>query len=105
MKADRETTRVMPDSADIVRAMRDLEDDIHGLGSMTHILSNMLDDALVELRPGERVRVPEPGGLLTVRLGHQELELLCFAWNDVTARANRLLQKFEAACEGKAVAS
>lgn len=89
----------------IASAMRDLEDDICSLLNMTRILAELLDDTLVEFGPGgTRVGMPKKGETLKVMIGHDEMEMLSFAWNDVINRTVRLKDNYYRAFDAEVLA-
>lgn len=87
--------------AAVAAAMRDLEGDICSLLSMARILGDLLDSDLVGFQNGRRISSPARGQTMTVYLGHDQVDYLSFAWNDVINRAVRLKEKFYAAHDGE----
>ncbi len=89
----------------IASAMRDLEDDICSLLNMARILAELLDETLVEFGPGgTRIGMPKKGEALKVMIGHDEMEMLSFAWNDVINRTVRLKENYYQAWNAKVLA-
>ncbi|MBX3584306.1 MAG: hypothetical protein KF810_20685 [Rhizobiaceae bacterium] len=80
--------------AAVATAMRDLEDDVCSLLNMARILGDLLDGDLVSYEGDKKISIPEPGGVMTVHLGYEQVECLSFAWNDVIKRALHLKAKF-----------
>lgn len=80
-------------------AVRDLEDDICSLLNMARILGDLLDNDLVSFEGGKKIHAPKRGQTMTVCLGHDQVDCLHFAWNDVISRAFHLKRKFYAAIE------
>lgn len=81
----------------VADAMRNLEDDICSLLNMARILAELLDQDLVGYEDGKKVQMPDRGKTMKVYLGHDQMECLSFAWNDVINRALRLKTRFYAA--------
>lgn len=81
----------------VADAMRNLEDDICSLLNMARILADMLDNDLVGYQDGKKVHIPERGKTMEVYIGHDQMECLSFAWNDVINRAVRLKTRFYSA--------
>jgi len=89
--------------AAVAAAMRALEDDVCSLCNMAQILGDLLDHSLVGLADdGKRQQMPEKGSVMKVYLGHQDMEMLSFAWNDVIGRSLRLRDKYSKAWDGVA---
>ena len=81
---------------EVANAMLSLEHDIACLSSMAQILGMLLDDHLVD----------EDGSasgkeLYRILLGNKDMDMLSFAWNDVTARACRIDRAFHEAVKGR----
>lgn len=95
------TAEGMPKStksdADMADNMRALEGDVCALLNMARIMTDMLEDTLVGYENGAKIYSPPKGGVMTVKLGFEELEKLSFAWNDVVERAWSLRKKYYAA--------
>lgn len=83
----------------VASAMLNLEDDICSLLNMARILGDLLDQDLVGYEEGRKIQMPERGKAMKVYLGHDQMECLSFAWNDVINRAVRLKTRFYAAYE------
>lgn len=96
-----------PTDEAIVSAMRALEGPIHSLTMAAEIMGDMLDDDLVEVdfNTGEKRGCPREGCNLTVILTRGQLERLCFMWNDVIVRANKVQRAYFAALDGKEIAA
>ena len=85
----------------VADAMRDLEHDVCCLVHMARILGDMLDHDLVEF-DGDGRKGPSRGQTIKVILGHDQLEHLSFAWNDVINRARLLKDRYYAAFDAGA---
>lgn len=95
--ATRATAEGMP-KPNPVSDLCDLEGLLCDLASMSRILADLLDRELVDpLRSGS--------GNWSIQLTSAQMEILCFAWNDVANRALDAEKQFYAAVSGKAVAA
>ena len=82
----------------VANAMYELAPYVCDLHNMARILGDLLDETLVEYRQGgQKICMPEKGRALKVLIGHDQMEMLSFAWNDVISKAKGLRDRYNAA--------
>lgn len=90
------------DDATRLANLMDLENDICCLRSMASIMDELLERFLVD-HTTKSSRADRSNGVLQIKLGDYEMNMLCFVWKDVLSRAVRLEKAFFVADEGRAV--
>lgn len=105
MDTNTTTPSPRPDKEARLQALLDLETDIFDVAAMSQILGDMLDGDLVGYDDKGNRYLATDERAMRVWLTKGQMDLLCFAWNDVIVRALRLQARFRAAADGKAVAS
>ena len=98
-KAMNVTTNTTPARAAPVRMFHDLEEQVAGLTMIAKISADMLDRNLTDIRTltghGRK-----HGDNYQIILTEDQMRQLCFAWNDVVARAVKLVRDYFDILEG-----
>lgn len=93
---------VKASDAAIVKAMKEMETDLHVLFHMSDIMANKLDELL--LSQSCRVKTPDCRDCVTIRLTDHEVAQASFLFNAVAERSALLSKRFAAAWNGEVLA-